>query len=52
MVARTRPDRGGLIAVFSRDREEREELAVDSHQAPARSITAMATHFGSFPAIL
>jgi hypothetical protein len=47
MVARTRPDRRGLIVVFSRDGEEPEELpAADSYQAAARAIT-----FGSFPAI-
>jgi hypothetical protein len=44
MVARTRPDRGGLIVVFSRDGEGPEELsAADSYQAAARPITAIAT---------
>jgi hypothetical protein len=43
MGTRTRPDRGGLIVVFSRDGEEPKELsAVDGYQAAGRAITAIA----------
>ena len=50
IVARTRPDRGGLIAVVSRDGEEPQEMpATDSYRAAAIAITAIATRLRFLP---
>jgi hypothetical protein len=50
MVTRTRPDRGELIVVFSRDNQEPKELsAVDGYQAAGRATTAIATGLRFLP---
>jgi hypothetical protein len=50
MVARTRPDRGGLIAVVSRDGEEPQKVpAADSYRAVAIASRRLPPAFGSVP---
>ena len=45
----SRPDRDGLIVVFSRDVEEPQKMPADSYRAAAIAITAVATRLQFLP---
>jgi hypothetical protein len=49
IVARTRPDRGGLIAVVSRDGEEPQKIPAADLSSRCKASRRLPPAFGSFP---